>query len=104
MLKLITLITYCLAGLENLRLHYKISTDLLQVITTGFYTLFVIILGLFTTKKRFELIHYISIVISITGGTFIIISRDLEGCENRGNYLVPFIYIIIYIHTLSYRH
>ena len=71
--------------LQTLAFGYtSISSNLL--ITSGFYTFFVIILSLFMIKTRYKLIHYVSIIISITG-MVIVIWQDLMENQNAGTYM-----------------
>ena len=70
--------------LQTLAYRYtSVSSNML--ITTGFYTLFVVILSLFMIKTRYKLIHYASIVIS-TIGMVIVVWQDLVDTKNAGSY------------------
>ena len=72
--------------LQTLAFRYtSVSSNLL--ITTGIYTLFVIILSLFMIRTRYKLIHYISVIISIIG-MVIVVWQDLVDTKNAGTYVL----------------
>ena len=68
--------------LQTLSFKYT-SVSSNQVITTGCYTLFVIVLALFMIKTRYKLIHYAAIIIS-TSGMVIVVWQDLVKTQNAG--------------------
>ncbi|XP_065907504.1 solute carrier family 35 member F2-like isoform X2 [Dysidea avara] len=55
-----------------------------QAITNGSMTVFVAALSILLIKKKYKLIHYISIIIS-TAGMVIVILEDLKTDTNKGN-------------------
>ena len=70
--------------LQTLAFQYtSVPSNLL--ITTGLYTLFVIVLSLFMIKTRYKLIHYISVIISVVG-MVIVVWQDLVNTKNAGTY------------------
>ena len=76
--------------LQTLSFKYT-SVSSNQVITYSCVTFFVVVLGLFIIKTRYKLIHYASIIISISG-IIIVVWQDLVDTHNAGTYS--------YIHTV----
>ena len=74
--------------LRTLALRYT-SVSSNSSVTTGWYTLFVIILSLFMIKTRYKLIHYISVIISIIG-IVVVVWQDLVNTKSAGIYMLYF--------------
>ena len=86
--------------LQTLAFRYtSVSSNLL--ITTGFYTLFVIVLSLFMIKTRYKLIHYISVIISVIG-MVIVVWQDLGDDKSAGIYFAH-VLLVSSILSVGYR-